>query len=132
MFHKHSQFSNARASYANIDLASRVQGASPHQLIVIMFSEALKALDAMVVASERNDLVRYSEKQTRILSILHGLETSLDFETGGEIATGLASIYREARRLVVLAGRERQSEPLQRARHMLSEIAEAWETIGTR
>ena len=132
MFQKHTQFGVARTRYANIDLASRVQGASPHQLVVIMFEEGLKALDAMVIAGDRNDFARYSEKQTRILAILHGLETSLDFDQGGEIATGLASIYREARRLVVVAGRERVTEPLTRARQMLGEISEAWGAIGSR
>ena len=132
MFQKHNAFTSARASYANIDLASRIQGASPHQLVMIMFDEGLKALDAMVLAANRNDFARYSEKQTRVLSVLHGLETSLDFDLGGEIATGLASIYREARRLVVLAGRDRITEPLTQARQMLGEISEAWEAIGGR
>ncbi len=43
------------------------------------------------------------DKQTRALTILHALETSLDFKRGGEIAVSLATIYRESRKRILEA-----------------------------
>jgi flagellar protein FliS len=98
----------------------------------MMYEELLKALDAMQVAAARGDYVQRGQRQSRALAILTGLETSLDFEKGGEIAAGLLTIYREARRLVVAGGRDGQADEIGRARKILAEIATAWDAIGQR
>ena len=131
MFVSRGQF-GARARYESVDLASRIEGASPHQLVQVMFEELLKSIDAMLVAARRNDYVQRSERQSRALSILVALETSLDFEKGGEIANGLAAIYREARRLLTVGGRGNDLEAIAGARAMVGEISGAWESIGRR
>jgi flagellar protein FliS len=130
MYVSRGKFSAASASYKSVDLVSRIEGASPHQLVQVMYEELLKALDAMAVASRRNDFTQRGERQSRALAILTGLETSLDFEKGGEIATGLVAIYREARRLVLAAGRENDAGRIQQARDMLYEIASAWDALA--
>src|SRR3546814_18406467 len=88
---RHGQFGAARARYQSIDMTSRIEGASPHGLVAILFDELLKALDAMTAAIRRGDLGQRGTRQARALSILHGLEASLDFEKGGAIADGLAA-----------------------------------------
>lgn len=130
MYVSRGKFSAASASYKSVDLVSRIEGASPHQLVQVMYEELLKALDAMAVAARRNDFTQRGERQARALAILTGLETSLDFEQGGEIATGLVAIYREARRLLLAAGRENDADRIRQARDMLYEIATAWDAIG--
>lgn len=130
MYVSRGRFSAASASYKSVDLVSRIEGASPHQLVQVMYEELLKALDAMAVAARRNDFTQRGERQSRALAILTGLETSLDFEKGGEIATGLVAIYREARRLVIAAGRENDANRIQQARDMLYEISSAWDALA--
>ena len=130
MYMGQGQFGAARARYQSVDLASRLEGASPHRLVAIMYEELLKALDTMGAAIRQRDIVKRGRTQARALSILHGLEGSLDFERGAEIAAGLATVYREARRLVVNGGRENDDEQIVRARDMLGEIAGAWSAIG--
>ncbi|MDQ8757152.1 flagellar export chaperone FliS [Sphingosinicella sp. LHD-64] len=129
MYVSRGKFGAASAQYKSVDLVSRIEGASPHQLVQVMYEELLKALDAMAVAVRRNDFSQRGERQSRALAILTGLETSLDFEKGGEIATGLVAIYREARRLVLAAGRENDADRIKQARDMLYEIATAWDAI---
>jgi flagellar protein FliS len=131
MFTAHSPLSRARASYQAVDLTGRIGGASPHQLIGIMFDELLKSLDAMTVAAGRRDYARLASGQARALSIIGGLEASLDMERGGDLARNLASVYREAHRLTLTAGRESRGELAQQARSMIAEIASAWEAIGS-
>lgn len=130
MYQMQSRFGAARASYQNIDLNSRIEGASPHRLVGILFEELLKTLDAMAAAADKRDLGQVGVRQARALSVLNGLESSLDMERGGEIAQSLASIYREARRLTLKAGRECDRDQVQHVRSMLNEIAIAWEAIG--
>ena len=120
------------ASYKNVDISSRIEGATPHQLVQIMYEELLKAMDAMAFATARGDYVQRGQRQSKALAILTGLETSLDFDKGGEIAAGLVVIYREARRLVIAGGREGDARHVTAARDMIHEISTAWDAIGQR
>ena len=120
----------ARTRYQSVDLASRIEGASPHRLVGVLFEELLKTLEAMAAACRRGDIPQRNLRQSSALSILHGLEGSLDFDQGGEVAQSLALVYREARRLVMEGGRGSDDGAVERARSMLAEIATAWEAIG--
>jgi flagellar protein FliS len=120
----------ARLRYQTVDVASQVEGASPHRLVGILFEELTKAMEIMIAAQRAGNRAKVIDKQARASTILLALETSLDFRNGGEIAVNLAKVYREARRLIVLGGRENNSEHVERARKYLSGIVDAWEQIG--
>jgi flagellar protein FliS len=92
----------------------------------------LKALDAMAFATARGDYVKRGERQSKVLAILSGLETSLDFDKGGQIAVDLVAIYREARRLVIAGGRDSDAKLVTQTRDMIQEISNAWDAIGRR
>jgi len=130
--YQYSKFRAGTARYQSVDISSRIEGATPHQLVQIMYEELLKALDAMAFATSRGDYVQRGERQSRVLAILTGLETSLDFDKGGQIAVDLVAIYREARRLVVAGGREGDARMVVQAREMIAEISNAWDGIGRR
>ena len=132
MYMARGQFGAAKARYQRVDVTSRVEGADPHELVAILYDEVLKSLDAMSVAIARGDYMQRGERQAKALRLISGLEMSLDFDQGGEIATGLARVYREARRLVIAAGRENDGEKVAQARDMLGGIAEAWVQIRER
>ena len=131
MYLSRGQFAGA-SLYKNVDLGSRIEGATPHQLVQLMYDELTKAIDAMAVAVRRGDYVQRGERQARALKILSGLETSLDFDKGGDIAVDLVTIYREARRLLIAGGRDGHSELVLKAREMIYEISTAWDQIGRR
>ena len=123
-------YAHAAKRYAAIDTSSRIEGATPHQLVRILFEELLRAMDAATLALTNGENDRAIERQTRALTILHALETSLDFEKGGEIAISLATIYREARRRMIQAIAEKNPAPMEAARQFLDDIASAWGQIG--
>lgn len=130
MFGAPSRYSAPGARYRDIDVAARVEGATPHGLIMIMFDELLKGIDTLGAAEAARDQVRRNAAQARVVSLLHGLETSLDYKRGGEIAQNLGRIYREARRLLgPTPGMDRQTA-LTQARDMLVTVSGAWEAIG--
>lgn len=130
MYMARPPFGRAQASYQDVGLASRVEGASPHQLIALLFEEALVALDAMVAAAGRRDTARIASSQARAMAIVGGLQASLDMERGGELARNLADVYREASRLILTAGKSGDALFAGQARTMLAEIASAWTSIG--
>lgn len=121
-----------QASYQNVDTASRVEGASPHELVTILFDELLLCLSQAIKQAERGSLAQMLQTRSRAMSILHGLEDSLDFEKGGDLALALARVYREAGRRIYEASSADQVEKLASARAMLGEIAEAWKAIAPR
>lgn len=130
--YQYGRFRAGTARYQSVDIASRIEGATPHRLVQIMYEELLKSLDAMAFATSRGDYVQRGEHQSKSFAILTGLETSLDFDKGGQIAVDLVAIYREARRLVTAGGREGDARLVMQAREMIQEIAAAWDAIGQR
>lgn len=120
----------AARRYAAVHSGSRTEGATPHGLVKILFDELILALEAAALAERNGDRMKVSDKQARAMSILFALESSLDHEKGGDIALGLAQIYREARRLLMQGAKERSAAPVDQARAMIAEIADAWNQIG--
>jgi flagellar protein FliS len=130
--YQYGKFRAGTARYQSVDISSRIEGATPHRLVQIMYEELLKALDAMAFATARGDYVQRGEHQSKVLAILTGLETSLDFDKGGQIAVDLVAIYREARRLVIAGGRDSDAKLVTQTRDMIQEISNAWDAIGRR
>lgn len=121
---------NASRRYAAVHAGSRIASASPHGLVKVLFDEVLLAMDACAISLDHRDAVKARDKHVRALSILQALETSLDFDNGGDIAISLAQVYREARRLLVLSHDSGLSDDTRKAHALISEIAEAWNRIG--
>ena len=131
MFYNHGYAgSMAARRYAAVHSGGRTEGATPHALVKILFDELLLALEASALAERQGDRVKVSDKQARAMSILFALESSLDYDKGGDIAVGLTQIYREARRLLLVGAKERSAEPVDQAHAIVAEIAEAWNQIG--
>ncbi|MFY9351957.1 MAG: flagellar protein FliS [Sphingobium sp.] len=120
----------AARRYAAVHSGSRTEGATPHALVKILFDELILALEAAALAERNGDRMKVSDKQARAMSILFALESSLDHDKGGDIAMGLAQIYREARRLLMQGAKDRSAAPVDQARVMIAEIADAWNQIG--
>jgi flagellar protein FliS len=121
---------NAARRYTAIDAGSRIEGATPHQLVRILFDELMLAMDTAAFALKAGDRHKCMDRQTRALAILHALETSLDFERGGEIAVSLAVIYREVRKRTLQSTATNDAGPMESARGFIADIAGAWNQIG--
>lgn len=130
MYHSPGFAGSASRRYAAIHAGSRIESASPHGLVKILFDELLQAMDACALAMERYDRVKANDKYIRAISIIHALDSSLDFDQGGDIAIGLAQIYRETRRLMIAAHQKGHSGDARKAQGIIAEIADAWNKIG--
>ena len=120
----------ARTAYRDVALTSKLDGASPHRLIAILYEELDTALATMIAATRAGDHGRLLAGRSRALTILAGLEASLDREKGGDIAGALAAVYREARRLLRDSGTANDPQRIEQARAMIADIADAWRQIA--
>lgn len=114
--------------YQQVDLASRVEGSTPHALVSMLYAELSVALDVMVRAAETGDANRRLQQHERASTILHTLEAGLDRVKGGDLATSLAGIYRQMRRRL-LAARNGDIAAAEEVRDGVASLAEAWGRI---
>ncbi|MFN3287959.1 MAG: flagellar export chaperone FliS [Sphingomonadaceae bacterium] len=118
----------ARA-YAEVDKAGRVAGADAHQLVLILFEEAIAELRAAARAIERADLGARSRHLSRAATIVAALDYSLDHERGGDVARSLSQVYAYARARMTRAASRNDAAEARVAADALSEIAAAWRAI---
>ncbi len=116
-------------AYETVGTTNRAATADPHQLIAILFDEALADLAKARRAIEAGDLAGKGRFLSHASTLVAALECSLDFDKGGEIAATLAQVYRFIRARILTAGRKNDPEQARMAAETLSEIASAWASI---
>lgn len=115
--------------YQQIDLASRIESATPHSLVTLLYTELAAALAIMRRAAAAGDTARRRDQHERASSILHTLEASLDRAHGGDLADTLAGIYRQMRRRL-LAGRAGDLAAIDEVVAGVESLAGAWARIA--
>lgn len=121
---------DAIKAYQTAEQEFLVEGADPHGLVKILYTELLASLERAADALKRNDFVMKSSSLSKALTILHVLASSLDFERGGEIATSLAQLYDWARRKVIAASSSNACAEIADVQKTVAEIASAWDQIA--
>jgi len=113
--------------YQSIDLRSRIEGSTPHDLVAILYAELGIALEVMARADPQQSAT-FQTQYERAVSILLTLEGSLDPERGGSLAGSLAAIYRQMRKQL-FASRTRP-DALTEVRDGVASLAQAWAQIS--
>lgn len=81
-------------AYAQVDLHSRLAGATPHQLITMLFEGAHSAIVRARLYFENGNIAKRGEMISKAINIIdNGLRSALDHEKGGEIARDLEALY---------------------------------------
>jgi flagellar secretion chaperone FliS len=119
----------AAQRYHDMDLASRIDGASPHALVAMLYEELGVALDVMAHAAATDRAASRIRAHERGSAILQRLETGLDPVRGGALARSLASIYRQMRARMI-AARSGDSAAIAELREGVTALAEAWRRVG--
>lgn len=106
-----------------------VEGSNGHGLVQLLFNELLVAIEETSISIELDDLAARSASSSKALSILYVLNSSLDFEKGGEVALSLEQLYGWSRRQLIEAIKENSRERLANIRTSIADIADAWASI---
>ena len=111
---------------------TRVKTASQGQLIVMLYDEGIRQLR---FASEqlRGEHPKLDDVHNAIVKaqdIVTELMASLDFDQGGEIAENLFHLYMFFNQQLVDANMNKDAKGLEEVESLMSELREAWATIG--
>jgi flagellar protein FliS len=119
-----------RETYRAVDVASRTGGASPHQLITVLYEDLLRELRLGALAIEASDHPAKNARLTKSVALLFALESGLDFNKGASVAETLSRFYRGCRDAVMRASIESNAGLVRDVVANVGEIAESWKAIG--
>jgi flagellar protein FliS len=117
----------ARQSYRRAAQTDIAEPQDAHAAIGVALNELQGALDALNAAVEAG-LPLGAGPMTKALSALYLLQSSLDFERGGEIAPSLFQVYEFCRLQIVSAFRKEPggAEGVARAREFIAILRTSW------
>lgn len=88
-----------------------------------------RSLGIVEVAQDRTTEA-YRHHSARALTAIYVLQSSLDFERGGDIATNLFQLYEYSRQQLLKHMRRDDTANVPQARRAMSEILDAWQQIS--
>ena len=121
----------AAAAYKRLDIESAVASADRHELVTLLFKALIGALAGAEVHYQHENKDQVREYVTKACRILAGLQGSLDYERGGDIAVNLGQLYGYAIRKLFAANVNLDTAPdnVAEVKSLLEPIAEAWENM---
>ena len=116
---------------------------SPYEVINVILNQLHKNIHLMILEIDKMKAFKISRQLENIketqkaiskyfvkcLTTIYSLQTSLDFEKGGKIATNLFQLYEFCRLQVIDAFRNNKNDGLKKSYDALSQIVLAWETM---
>ena len=121
---------NGLSQYKAVSMRSEVESASPHRLIQMLLDGAVTKVSIAKGCIDREDVVGKCENIDWAISIIGGLQGSLDLEKGGEIAANLAALYDYAVRQLALANSRNDKTLLDEVASILNELRSGWAGIA--
>lgn len=122
-------YQQALEHYKSIELQTRIETASPHELIHLLLQGARSHIATAQGHIQRKQISEKGEHIGKTISIIEGLRVSLDHENGGEIATNLDRLYEYIQNILLKANLDNDIELLAQANSLLAEIHQAWQDI---
>lgn len=117
------------AQYGKVAAESEVAYANPHRLVQMLMEGVLDKVATAKGCIERNDLAGKSRQISWAMSIVNGLRSSLDMETGGEIAVNLDDLYAYMTRRLIDASAQNDAAALSEVIDLMLEIKGAWDAM---
>jgi flagellar protein FliS len=115
----------ARDYYLKKQTSSLVSEATANELISLTLQHVLKNLDQYNATENKAKAVEFKMKA---LAGIYTLQSSLDFDKGGEIAKNLFRLY-EFVKLSLLEKNDSQKYKVEQSLKLMTEILEAWREI---
>lgn len=114
---------------SEIELKSRVEQSSPHELINMLLQGARSHIATAQGHLQRKHVREKGEHITKAISIVEGLISCLNHEAGAGIATNLNQLYLYIQQLLLKANLNNDENLLTEATQLLAEIHAAWQKI---
>ena len=117
---------------------TRVRTASPAQLVVMLYDEAVKQCDVAGdlmkgdVKKNPQDIEKINAALGKVQDIITELMASLDFDAGGEIAENLFALYVWFSRELLDANLAKDYAKVGKVRSMIADLRGAWSEAATK
>lgn len=121
-------FLDARTQYRRTQEGVLPELSNPHQMILVTLRELHRSLNILSIAQQEGQKFP-SAHVTKALTAVYILQSSLDFEKGGEIADNLFRVYEFARLQLIAAFQRKSEAKLASARDYIADILDAWEKM---
>lgn len=130
----HAYNAGAKA-YATVGRESGAMGASPHQLISMLFDGAKTAINMARYHMANNEIKAKGQAISKAINIVdNGLKASLDAEAGGaagaELVANLLGLYDYVGQRLLYANLRNDPAMLDEADRLLDSISSAWREVG--
>ncbi|BCZ51775.1 Flagellar protein FliS [Enterobacter hormaechei] len=117
-------------AYSSVSLDSQIAGATPHQLIVLLYDGAINAMRRAEIYFQSGNIARRGEMISRAINIIdNGLRAGLNHEVGGQIAADLERLYEYISRSLLEANLNKSGEMLPHLISLMVDMAETWKAI---
>ncbi|HDS9360506.1 TPA: flagellar export chaperone FliS [Enterobacter chengduensis] len=117
-------------AYTAVSLDGQIAGATPHQLIALLYDGAINAMRRAEIYFQSGNIARRGEMISRAINIIdNGLRAGLDHEKGGQIAAELESLYEYISRTLLEANLSQSGEKLPHLISLMTGMSETWQAI---
>lgn len=124
-------YARAANAYRKVSVETNVDGASPHQLIDLVFGGLRHALAQAEAALHRGDIVAKGTQLGRAIRFIdEGLKGGLDSAQGGELAERLGALYDYCVSRLTVANLRNDAQAVAEVAALIAPVAQAWQEIG--
>ena len=119
-------------AYSNSEKKAVIEAEDSHAMVLLLFDELIKTARIFFsknINADTGDLKLRSETMSKALTIIYALQSSLDFERGGEIAENLYRLYEYTREQILIDNKSGKAAGILVAISSLEDIREAWVEI---
>ncbi|ANS76094.1 flagellar protein FliS [Paenibacillus yonginensis] len=109
---------------------NKYQTASPHKLILMLYSGAINFAEKGKQAITDNNIADTNKWIQKVQDIIYELVSSLNPKAGGEIAHNLNQLYMYMIQQLIDANVNKKVEKVEEVIGLLKELQSAWEEIG--
>lgn len=113
---------NPKLSYREMT----VQGASPVQLVIRLYEQAIEDLRRAIIAMEKGDIESRTGALNHALKVIAHLQGTVDMARGGEVAANLQRFYNAIRNKLLEAQFKQSTRILEEQISQLMLVHEAW------
>jgi len=116
----------ALAAYGEVKVHSAIEGASPTELISMLFDGVSSRLNQSLTAIESGDILKKGELIGQTISILEYLTAVLDEHKAQEVADNLSGLYRYMVTTLLSANINNDTTAIKEVISLMTEVRDAW------
>ncbi|MAI97386.1 MAG: flagellar biosynthesis protein FliS [Rhodobacteraceae bacterium] len=127
------EFDKVAKAYRKTDMFGAAEAKDPETVVIMVMEELIKAVSSFHknISLKSGDLITRSKTFSRSISVIYMLQSSLDLEKGGQLASDLFRIYEYLRIHLIKDLRTGSVNKSSIALNSIVDIKEAWLSLAS-